>query len=141
MVMAGMPNGWGPTGLSDSQLDTTLAKIKAKASEIGADANVLRRTMVPYSPPGQPDTGACICRALLLVVASCLGSPAADSCMATKHFSSWLLGLHIRSPIIDCWLALLMNKELNLWRWSTDSRVSGRFTCQSCVRKDVISSC
>ena len=58
VVMAGMPNGWGPMGLSNSQLDTTLARIMAKANEIGADANVLRRTMVPYSTPGQPDTGA-----------------------------------------------------------------------------------
>lgn len=55
-----MPNGWGPMGLSNSQLDTTLAKIMAKANEIGADANVLRRTMVPYSTPGQPDTGASV---------------------------------------------------------------------------------
>ena len=57
--MAGMPNGWGPMGMTDSQLDMTLAKIKAKAAEIGADANVLRRTMVPFSQPGQPDSGRC----------------------------------------------------------------------------------
>ncbi len=57
VIMAGMPNGWGPMGLTDSQLDTTLARIKAKAAEIGADANVLRRTMVPYSQPGQADSG------------------------------------------------------------------------------------
>ena len=101
VVMAGMPNGWGPTGLSDSQLDTTLAKIKAKASEIGADANVLRRTLVPYSPPGQPDTGVCICTALLLSLAICLACPAVDSCMAAEHFWSWLPGLHMRSPNID----------------------------------------
>ncbi|KAK9862034.1 hypothetical protein WJX84_006471 [Apatococcus fuscideae] len=56
VIMAGMPNGWGPMGLTDAQLDTTLAKIKAKATDIGADANLLRRCMIPCSHPGQAET-------------------------------------------------------------------------------------
>ena len=58
--MAGMPNGWGPMGLTDAQLDTTLAKIKAKATEIGADANLLRRCMIPCSHSGHAETGGCL---------------------------------------------------------------------------------
>lgn len=51
----GTSDGQGPTGLSESDLEMLLLKIRTALEDIDADISVLRRRRVPAATPGSPE--------------------------------------------------------------------------------------
>lgn len=51
----GTPDGFGPTGMDDAQLETVLNQITTRMKILGADAMIVRRRRVPSPQAGKPD--------------------------------------------------------------------------------------
>lgn len=56
VLEVGAPNGWGPTALTEAQLQVALERAKAAADERGADVTQLRQRSVEVLVPGDAPT-------------------------------------------------------------------------------------